>query len=265
MARVAIDRDLDAVVEFSGVSLRMPRHRRRRGSGRRQRLRRMAGEVRRDEITALTDVSFRIEPGESVAVVGPKGPGRQALLRLAAGTLRPDEGTVRRSRPIVPMIEVARAFARMYTIRQNIYIVGGLLGMTPAQIEEKLPEIAERAGVSNMLGRYLNAAPPTVRQKLAWTIAMSVEADAYAIDQTLVVGERAFRQEAWTHVDNLREQGATFIISSDSPKQFRRFCDRALYIADGRLVADTTVPEALAAMRAARQAAREPDEAGESQ
>jgi ABC-2 type transport system ATP-binding protein len=60
-------------------------------------------------------------------------------------------------------------------------------------------------------------------------------------------------------VDKLREQGATFIISSDSPKQFRRFCDRALYIADGRLVADTTVPEALAAMRAARQATRQGD------
>ncbi len=97
--------------------------------------------------TALTDVSFRIEPGESVAVVGPKGPGRQALLRLAAGTLRPDEGTVRRNRPIVPMIEVARAFARMYTIRQNIYIVGGLLGMTPAQIEEQTSRISPSAPV----------------------------------------------------------------------------------------------------------------------
>ena len=73
----------------------------------------------------------------------------------------------------------------------------------------------------------------------------------------MVEGELAFRQEAWTHVDRLREKGATFLVSSDSPKQFRRFCDRALYIADGRLVADTSVPEALAAMRAARQAARE--------
>lgn len=257
MARVAIDRSLDAVVEFENVSIRLPRRRRRRGSGRRQRLRRIAGEVRRDEIEVLTDVSFRIDPGESVAIVGPKGPARQALLRLAAGTLRPDSGRVRRSQPIVPMIEVARAFARMYTIRQNIYIVGGLLGMTPQQIEEHLPTIAERAGVTNMLGRYMNAAPPSVRQKLAWSVAMSVEANAYAIDQTLVVGERAFRQEAWTHVDRLRENGATFLVSSDSPKQFRRFCDRALYIADGRLVADASVPEALAAMRAARQAARE--------
>lgn len=262
MARVSIDPTLDSVVEFSGVSMRMPRRRRRRGSGRRQRLRRIAGEVRREEIEVLTDISFSIQPGESVAIVGPKGPARQALLRLAAGTLRPDSGTVRRSRPIVPMIEVARAFARMYTIRQNIYIVGGLLGMTPEEVESHLPAIAEQAGVSNMLGRYLQAAPPIVRQKLAWSVAMSVEADAYAIDQTLVVGDRSFRQQAWTHVDNLREQGATFLLSSDSPKQFRRFCDRALYVSDGRIVADTTVPEALAALRQARQAAREAEESG---
>jgi len=265
VALVRIDPDLDCVVEFDNVTMRMPRRRRRRGSGRRQRLRRIAGEVRREEIELLSDISFRIEPGESVAIVGPKGPARQALLRLVSGTLRPDSGTVRRSEPIVPMIEVARAFARMYTIRQNIYIVGGLLGMTPQDIEQHLPAIAERSGVSNMLGRYMNVAPPIVRQKLAWSIAMSVDANAYAIDQTLVVGDKAFRQEAWTHVDNLRKQGATFIISSDSPKQFRRFCDRALYIADGRVISDTTVPEALSAMRAARQAARESDEAGGSQ
>lgn len=265
MARVIIDPSLDAVVEFSGVTMRMPRRRRRRGSGRRQRLRRIAGEVRRDEIEVLSDISFSVQPGESVAIVGPKGPARQALLRLAAGTLRPDTGTVRRSRPIVPMIEVARAFARMYTIRQNIYIVGGLLGMTPDEIESQLPRIAEQAGVANMLGRYLQAMPPIARQKLAWSIAMSVDADAYAIDQTLVVGDRAFRQQAWTHVDQLREQGATFILSSDSPKQFRRFCDRALYIADGRLVSDTSVPEALAAMRQARQAARETEAGGSAE
>ena len=263
MSRVAITAGLDAVVEFDSVTMRMPRRRRRKGAGRRQRLRRIAGEVRREELEVLSNVSFSIQPGESVAIIGPKGPGRQALLRLAAGTLRPDQGQVRRGRRIVPMIEVARALQRSYTVRQNIFIVGGLLGMAHEHIDEALPGIAEQAGVTKMLGRYMNAAPPTVRQKLAWSIAMSVGADAYAIDQTLVVGEKGFRQQCWTHVDNLRENGATFLLSSDSPKQFQRFCDRALYIADGRIEADTTVPEALAAMRAARKEARDADGAGE--
>ena len=136
MSRVAITADLDAVVEFDSVTMRMPRRRRRKGAGRRQRLRRIAGEVRREELEVLRNVSFSIQPGESVAIIGPKGPGRPALLRLAAGTLRPDEGQVRRGRRIVPMIEVARALQRFYTVRQNIFIVGGLLGMTHEHIDE---------------------------------------------------------------------------------------------------------------------------------
>ncbi|MGA1146694.1 MAG: hypothetical protein ACO3YU_06805, partial [Candidatus Nanopelagicales bacterium] len=76
MARIPIDPRLDAVVEFSHVFMRMPRRRRRRGSGRRQRLRRIAGEARREEVDVLLDVSFRVEPGEAVAVMGSNGPGR---------------------------------------------------------------------------------------------------------------------------------------------------------------------------------------------
>jgi ABC-2 type transport system ATP-binding protein len=257
VARIAIDTSFTAVVEFDKVSMRMPRRKRRRGSGRRQRLRRIAGEARRDEIDVLTDVSFRIEPGESVLIMGSKNPARQALLRLAAGTLRPDSGLVRRNQPIVPMIEVARSFLRTYSIRQNIYVVGGLLGMTPSQVESHLPWIAENAGVDGILDRFLGAAPALVRQKLAWSIVMCVEAKAYAIDRTLVVGEKSFKEQCWQHVDKLRAEGATFLIASDSPKQLAHFCDRGIYLENGRVVVDSTVPEAIEALRKDRQVARE--------
>lgn len=257
MAHIPWDPDLDAVVEFTDVSMRMPRRRRRRGSGRRQRLRRIAGEARREEVDVLRDVSFRVQPGEAVAVLGSTGPGRQALLRLVAGTLRPDSGTVRRNRPIVPMVEVARSFARTYSIRQNIYLVGGLLGMTPAQVERRLPGIVETSGITVSLDRYLGAAPALVRQKLAWSIAMSVEADAYAIDRAIVVGDEPFREQCWAHVEALRADGATFIIATDSPRSLRRFCTRALVLSEGRLVCDTSMAEAIEVLRQTRQDARE--------
>lgn len=260
MARIPIDPQLDAVVEFSDVSMSMPRRRRRKGSGRKQRLRRIAGDARREEIEILTEVSFRVDPGESVAILGSTGPGRQTLLRLIAGTLRPDAGTVRRRESIVPMIEVARSFERTYSIRQNIYLVGGLLGMTPAQVEGHLPGIVEKSGVATSVDRYLGAAPALVRQKLAWSIAMSVDAHAYAIDRTIVVGDTPFRDECWTHVERLRDQGATFIIATDAPKQVRRFCSRGLVFSEGRLVADTGVEDAIEALRELRKAAKETGE-----
>ena len=257
MAHIPWDPHLDAVVEFTDVSMSMPRRRRRRGSGRRQRLRRIAGEARREEVDVLRKVSFRVQPGEAVAVLGSTVPGRQALLRLVAGTLRPDSGTVRRNRPIVPMVEVARSFARTYSIRQNIYIVGGLLGMTPDQVEERLPGIVETSGVTISLDRFLGAAPALVRQKLAWSIAMSVEANAYAIDRTIVVGDEPFREQCWEHVKLLLERGSTFVIATDSPRMLRNFCSRALVLSEGRLVSDTSMVEGIEVLRQTRQEARE--------
>jgi ABC-type polysaccharide/polyol phosphate transport system ATPase subunit len=95
---------------------------------------------------------------------------------------------------------------------------------------------------------------------------MATEARAYAIEQVLVVGEREFRQRCWTHVDILREQGVTFLLASDSPRQFRRFCDRAVLLDGGHIVAETTVADAITRMRELRrrddapESAESPDE-----
>jgi ABC-type polysaccharide/polyol phosphate transport system ATPase subunit len=266
MARLSLDPRLDVIVDFDDVGVRMPRRRRRKGDGRRQRLRRMAGEVKRDEVWRVRHASFRLAEAESVAVVGGKGSGREALLRLAAGTLLPDEGVVRRRESVVPMIEVARSLNRRYTVRQNIYIVGAYLGMTPDEVGEKLSWIVSFAGVEPLLDKYLGTAPPSIRQRLAWSIAMATDARAYAIEQVLIVGELDFRQQCWTHVDKKREDGVSFLLASDSPKQFRRFCDRAILLSEGHVAAETTVPDAIARLRQARRrentAGEEIDEQG---
>ncbi len=245
-----------SVIEFSNVSLTMPRTKRRQGSGRKHRLRRFAGETSRTMVPVLESVSFTINKGDSVAIVSGKPLLRTALVRLAAGTLIPDAGSVTRSELVVPMIGIARAMGASFTIRQNAYLLGGLLGMSPAELAEKLPEIIEFADLGNYLDRHLRAAPASARQRLAWSIAMAVDADVYAIDQTLVVGELEFRQKCWSAVDTLRENGATFLVSSDGAKQYRRFCDRGLYFEQGALIADTTVAQALALARKARREPR---------
>lgn len=248
------------LLEFSHVGLTMPQIKRRSGSGKSKRLRRFAGETKRHVITVVNDLSFEVGPGQAVALVGGRALARTSLLRLAAGTLTPDSGKVTRSEPIVPMIGIARALGRGYTVRQNLYLIGGLLGLTPDQVEQRIPQIIDFADLTQVLDRHLGAAPASTRQKLAWSIAMSLDSRFYVVDQTLVVGERDFRQKCWTHVDQLRERGATFIISSDNSKVYRRFCDRALYFNQGTLEADTTVAEALSLLRAARHAARESEE-----
>lgn len=255
MAHNTITPDLPSYLELDDVSLRMPRRRRRGGAGRRARVRRFAGEVRREEVLVLDGVSLTVDPGEAVAVVGLKSAARQELLRVAAGTLIPDSGVVRRRDVMLPMIEIGRVFNRMHTFRQNIYVACGLFGMSPAEIAEKVPQIAERAGVTASLDRYIGNTRYLIRQKLAWSIAMAVDAPGYAIDQILVVGDPEFREQCWTHVERLRDEGRTFLLVSDDARMLRRFCERAIFLNDGTIQAETSVADALDLLREARRKA----------
>ena len=242
-----------SVVEVSNVSLSMPRTKRRQGSGRKHRLLRIAGETSRSMVPILDNVSFTINPGDSVAIVSGKPLLRTSLTRLVAGTLNPDSGSVVRSERVVAMIGIARAMGASFTLRQNAYLVGGLMGMTQEELTEKIPGIIKFADLGNYLDRYLRVAPSNARQRIAWSLAMAVDARVYAIDGTLVVGELEFRKKCWTAIDALREEGATFLISSHGGKHYRRFCDRGLYFDQGALIADTTVSKALALARKTRQ------------
>ena len=166
MARIRLNPDLGSVAEFGGAGVRLPRRQRRRGAQRRNRIRRIAGDVARDEVWFLRDATMSVAAGESVVVVGHQGSGRDQLLRLAVGTLMPDEGTVRRSMPIVPVMNLGGAFSRRYTVRQNIYLLGGLLGgpepqQMPRQqqpIPQQQPQAQAGGGIGDILGSPLGKA-----------------------------------------------------------------------------------------------------------
>lgn len=261
MARIRLVDDLDAVVRFEGAGIRLPRSRRRKGAGRRHRLRRLAGETKREDVWVLQDVSFDLKPGESLGVLSRRDIEQESTLRLASGTLLPDEGKVLRTESILPMIKVASVFGGGYTIRQNIFIVGGLLGLTVDEVRESLADIASFAGVDQILDKYLRNAPGGTRHRMAWALATAVPARAFAIHHALVVGEREFRQRCWTRMDAMREDGVSFLITSDSVKQFRRFSDRAILIDGGTVVADGDVGSVISQYRMLRKPANEDDSA----
>jgi ABC-2 type transport system ATP-binding protein len=245
MARIRLTPDLGCDVRFSGVGVRLPTRQRRGGGGRRQQLRRFAGEVRRVEDWYLREASFEVQPGESLAIVGHRGSGKEELLRLAAGTLIPDEGRVDRRGPVIPMVGLRAALNRGYTVRQNIYLVGGLLGLTVEESGRRLAEVVELAGVEKVLDKYLGDTPSTVRGRLAWAIAMSVHGRAYAIAQSLIVGDVGFHARCWETVEGMKADGVTFLVSADKSSELERFCDRALVLDRGRIIAQTSVAEAL--------------------
>lgn len=249
MARIRLTPDLGAAVDFDKAGVRLPRRKRRGGSGSRHKIRRIAGEVARDEVWFLRDATFSVPVGEALAVVGYHDSGREEVLRLAAGTLMPDEGLVRRSIPFVPMIGMGGALERKYTVRQNIYLVGGLLGMLPDEVGERLPAIVERAGVQKILDKYLADASRVVRGRLLWSIAMATGAPGFAISRAIVVGQPQFQAECWAVVEEMKAEGITFLLTSEKPSHLTRFCDRAILLDQGQIIAQTSVDEAVAILR----------------
>lgn len=245
MARLRVDPDLAHAVAFERVGITLPLKTRRGGAKRRQRIRRIAGEVAHDHVWYLRDVSFAVEPGQALAVVGHRGSGREQVLRLAAGTLEPDEGIVQRRFPLVPLLNLGGALERTYTVRQNIYLVAALLGMAPEEVTARLPEIVERAGVQKILDKYLADTSRVVRGRLVWTVAMATGAAGFAVGGALVVGQPQFQRECWEVVEALKAEGVTFLVTSEKPSHLLRFCDRAILLDEGHLVADTTVADAL--------------------
>jgi ABC-2 type transport system ATP-binding protein len=262
MARIRIEPELPSAIEFDGVSLSMPRSKRRGGQGTRHRIRRLAGESSRQQVPVFADVSVSIRPGESVAILGGAKSGREEFLRLAAGTLVPDSGRVHRQDRVVPILDDSRCLTPSYTTRQNIYLTAGLLGMTPEETTGRLDWIVDMAQAGKWLDSYLRGAPRNMRQRLVWTVSMATGARIFAIEKSLVIGHGEFMERCWSHVEGLRASGITFLVASDEREVLERFCDRALVLKGGRIIADTTVEEGLGFIRPARRTdpTEQPDE-----
>lgn len=250
MARIHLDRELGHELEFVDVTFATSRQARRGGNSRRQRLRRLAGEASRQQVSLFEHLDLVIDPGESVAVLGKRpNDGAVELLRLAAGTLIPDAGHVRRRDVVVPIIDNSGILNASLTVRQNIYLVGVLLGMSPAEVTDRMDWIVDFAGAAKALDGYLGKAPRFLRQRIVWTVSMATGARAFAIENALVVGQDEFEASCWSHVESLKADGVTFLVHVDDHDGTRRFCDRAVVLSTGRIVADTTVDAGLAALR----------------
>ena len=238
------------------------------------------------EFWALRDVSFSIGPGEAVGLVGGNGHGKSTLLKLIAGVMIPDEGSVKTRGQVAPMIEVTGGFVGDLTVRDNIWLAAGLKGLTKKQIARRFDEIVEWAEIGHRLDTPLRHLSSGMKAKVGFSVITTIDRPIVLVDEVLSVGDRAFRQKCFDRMEDLRLSGKTIVLVSHSEAQIERFCQRGLYLRHGRLVADGPVDDVLAhymadvdravgekaeqerealaarARRAARRAKRDAEEAG---
>ncbi|WP_347978456.1 ABC transporter ATP-binding protein [Microbacterium sp. ProA8] len=230
------------VVERLGVQFRRNRR------GRRSFKDLFAGSARRarpDAFWALRDVTFDVSPGESIGVVGRNGQGKSTLLRLVAGVLLPDEGSVTVHGGVAPLIEITGGFVGDLTVRENVRLTAGLHGMPRAEVARRFDDIIGFAELADFVDTPYKHLSNGMKVRLAFSVVSQLEEPILLVDEVLAVGDKAFREKCYRRIDELLADGRTLFFVSHSERDLRRFCTRGLYLDKHRLVMDAPIAEVL--------------------
>lgn len=235
---------MTSAIEVHSLGVRFRRNRR----GRRSFKDLFAGARRRSkpgEFWALRDVSFAVQPGESIGVVGRNGQGKSTLLRLVAGVLLPDEGSVAVHGGVAPLIELTGGFVGDLTVRENVRLTAGLHGMPREEISRRYDHIiafAELAGFEDTPYKHLSNG---MKVRLAFSVVSQLDEPILLVDEVLAVGDKAFRDKCYKRIDELLADGRTLFFVSHNERDLRRFCSRGLYLDKGALVLDGPIASVL--------------------
>lgn len=198
------------------------------------------------EFTALKDVSFDIKKGETVGIIGRNGSGKSTLLQLICGILKPTAGTVQVNGRISALLELGAGFNPEFTGRENVYFQGALMGFTKAQMDERFDDIAAFADIGEFIDQPVRIYSSGMFVRLAFSTAISADPDILVVDEALSVGDAPFQARCFKRINAIRDNGAVVLLVSHALEQIAHFCNRALWLDKGGLLADSTPAEALA-------------------
>ncbi|HEX5709200.1 MAG TPA: ABC transporter ATP-binding protein [Pyrinomonadaceae bacterium] len=193
---------------------------------------------RHREFWALSDVSFEVEAGTTVGIVGPNGCGKSTLLQIIAGTLEPTHGTVFHDGRVAALLELGAGFDPEFTGVENVLMNAALMGLSRREAERLLPEVERFAEIGDFIQQPVKTYSSGMYVRLAFAVAVSVEPDILVIDEALAVGDAVFQHRCLRRIKEIHERGATVLFVSHDAAAVRALTQRALLLNAGRLVAD---------------------------
>ncbi|MET0784173.1 ABC transporter ATP-binding protein [Leifsonia flava] len=220
-----------------------------------------AGRARRSrpgEFWALRGLSIDVRKGEAIGVVGRNGQGKSTLLKLVAGVMLPDEGSVTVHGGVAPLIEITGGFVDDLTVRDNIHLTAGLHGMTRSMIDERFDDIIEFADIGDFLDTPYKHLSSGMKVRIAFSVISRLEEPIILVDEVLAVGDKAFREKCYARIEELLAGGRTLFFVSHNERDLRRFCTRGLYLDKGKLVLDGPIGDVLDAYNADYGVAKPP-------
>jgi ABC-2 type transport system ATP-binding protein len=196
------------------------------------------GRGRYDEFWILRNLSFTVESGTALGIIGANGSGKSTALKLIARILHPNGGRIGVVGRVSALLELGTGFHPEYTGRENIFLNGALLGLRRDLIRRRLDEIIEFSGIESFIDNPMKTYSSGMAMRLGFAIAVNVDSDVLLIDEVLAVGDAEFAQKCFARVSQFREQGKTIILVSHDLDAVRKFCDRAILIDQGGVRAD---------------------------
>ncbi|MGN0063390.1 MAG: ABC transporter ATP-binding protein [Nocardioides sp.] len=198
-----------------------------------------------DTFNAVDDVSFTVEEGEAIGLMGLNGSGKSTLLKMVSGVMRPDEGTMLTRGRIAGLIATGAGFDKQLTGRQNLLLNAAILGMSKAETARKYDEIVEFADLGKFLETPVAYYSSGMKARLGFSVAIHVESDIFIADEALAVGDRPFKRKCKAKLKEIRESGTTIFYVSHAPGAVRSLCTRVLVLDKGRLAFDGGVEEGI--------------------
>ena len=194
--------------------------------------------LEKDVFWALRDVSFQVRQGETVGIVGVNGAGKSTLLSLIAKTAWPTKGTIEVKGRISALLELGAGFHPDFTGRENIYVNGSVMGLTRAQLDERVERIIAFSELGPFIDEPVRNYSSGMLARLGFSVATEVDPDILIIDEVLSVGDAGFQEKSFDRIVQFQKKGTTIVFVSHSLEAVQRICHRAILISHGQVIAD---------------------------
>lgn len=183
----------------------------------------------------MQDVSFEIEPGQAVGIIGTNGAGKSTLLKMITGTTQPTTGSIEMTGRVAALLELGMGFHPEFTGRENVYMAGQLLGLKAHEITKLMPEIEVFAEIGDYIEQPVRVYSSGMQMRLAFSVATAVRPDILIVDEALSVGDAHFQHKSFSRIREFRKQGTTLLIVSHDKQAIQSICDRAILLNAGRV------------------------------
>lgn len=191
--------------------------------------------------TVLDNINVEIKKGETVALIGVNGSGKSTLLKLMTKIIYPTSGTVETKGKLTSLLELGAGFHPDFTGRENIYFNASIFGLTRKQIDKRLDDIIEFSELGEFIDSPVRTYSSGMYMRLAFSVAVNVDADILLIDEILAVGDQHFQDKCLNKLKEFKKEEKTIVIVSHSLESVRNICDRGIWINDGKIVIDDNI------------------------